>query len=303
MNARQAKAEPLVEFLARMGYQPANVRGNDVWYTSPFRPSEKTPSFKIDRLKNLWYDHGAGQGGTIIDFVQELHPQADFSQILSTIGNTVGAVGQVYTGSGVIHRNPPSDQLTIATLPAILPVKALPIIESVASIDDRLLEAYLNSRAIPVDLARVYLKQIAYRVGGKSYRALAFPNDAGGFEVRNPHFKGTIGKKDLTYIPQAGVSASTHTAVFEGFFDFLSVLAHYGKDQAQANVLVLNSLSLLERAAEKLNTTATRKIYAYLDQDEAGRAGLATLRERGAWDIVDGSHLYQHHKDANEFLV
>ena len=38
MNSKQAKAEPLHEFLGRMGYQPAHVRGNDIWYRSPFRP-------------------------------------------------------------------------------------------------------------------------------------------------------------------------------------------------------------------------------------------------------------------------
>ena len=70
MNSKQAKAAPLHEFLGRMGYQPAAIRGNDLWYKSPFRPQERTPSFKIDCAKNVWYDHGMGAGGTVIDFVQ-----------------------------------------------------------------------------------------------------------------------------------------------------------------------------------------------------------------------------------------
>jgi hypothetical protein len=58
MNSKEAKALSLPEFLARLGYQPARVRGHDVWYTSPLRPSERTPSFKIDAERNIWYDHG-----------------------------------------------------------------------------------------------------------------------------------------------------------------------------------------------------------------------------------------------------
>ena len=67
MNSKQAKELPLPDFLAQLGYQPANVRGPDIWYRSPFRPDERTPSFKIDRNKNVWFDFGLGQGGTIID--------------------------------------------------------------------------------------------------------------------------------------------------------------------------------------------------------------------------------------------
>ena len=90
MNTKQAKAEPLHEFLGRMGYQPAHVRGNDIWYRSPFRPTERTPSFKIDRTKNVWFDHGLGAGGTIIDFVQHLGGTTDISRVLSTISDVLG---------------------------------------------------------------------------------------------------------------------------------------------------------------------------------------------------------------------
>jgi hypothetical protein len=60
MNSNQAKELSLPEFLAQLGYEPARLRGQDAWYTSPFRPGERTPSFKIDQVKNVWYDHGLG---------------------------------------------------------------------------------------------------------------------------------------------------------------------------------------------------------------------------------------------------
>ena len=284
MNTKQAKAEPLPEFLGRLGYVPVHVRGNDVWYRSPFRPDERTPSFKIDRERNFWYDHGAGQGGTIIDFVAELHGTTDVSRILTIIADVLGSPA-----------NATMTMPSLATRP-----KEAPIIESVVDISDKALETYLRERAIPIDLARLYLKQVGYRVGSHAYRALGFGNDAGGFEVRNANFKGSIGTKDITTLARDG---SVGAAVFEGFFDFLSVLTHYGRDRAQGNVMVLNSLALLPRGVEHMRAANIERIHAYLDHDEAGARGLRTLTEQWSWQVSDASGLYAGFKDANEFLA
>ena len=63
-NARQLD---LVEYLQDLGHHPQKIRGNDYWYLSPLR-DEKTASFKVNRKLNLWYDHGLGKGGSLIDF-------------------------------------------------------------------------------------------------------------------------------------------------------------------------------------------------------------------------------------------
>ena len=284
MNTKQAKAEPLPEFLGRLGFAPVQVRGNDVWYKSPFRPNERTASFKIDRERNVWYDHGAGQGGTIIDFVGELHGTTDISRILTIIADTLGNPAQAIV-----------PMPSMATRP-----KETPVIESVADISDQALVAYLHERAIPIDLARLYLKQVGYRVGSHTYRALGFGNDAGGFEVRNASFKGSIGTKDITTLAREG---SVSTAVFEGFFDFLSVLTHYKRDRATGNVMVLNSLALLPRGIERMKADHIERVHAYFDHDEAGARGLHTLTEQKAWEVSDASSLYAGLKDANEFLA
>lgn len=284
MNTKQAKAEPLPEFLGRLGHAPVQIRGNDIWYRSPFRPNERTASFKIDRERNIWYDHGAGQGGTIIDLVGELHGTTDISRILTIIADTLGGSNK-----------------TIVTMPSMsTKPKEAPIIESVTDISDQALIAYLHDRAIPVDLARLYLKQVGYRVGEHKYRALGFGNDAEGFEVRNAHFKGSLGAKDTTTLAKIG---SASIAVFEGFFDFLSVLTHYKSDRAQGNVMVLNSLALLNRGIEKMQTNGIEKVHAYLDHDEAGKAGLHMIKAQKMWEVLDASTLYAGFKDANEFLA
>jgi len=286
MNSKQAKAEALPEFLGRLGHVPTSIRGNDVWYRSPFRPDERTPSFKVDSQKNVWFDHGMGVGGTIIDLMVHLEGESDISRVLERIAGVLGS--------------PPKERVVMPVIRASErgAEKPQPVIERVQTIEDQALEAYVRERGIPLDLARLYLQEVSYRVGDHHFRALGFANDAGGFEVRSPNFKGTLGTKDIRFLPLQG---NPRAAVFEGFFDFLSVLAHYRKDKAEANVLVLNSMSMLDRGIERLQAAQVNKLYTYLDRDAAGEKGLATLQAVPGWQVLDASRLYAGFKDANEF--
>lgn len=284
MNSKQAKSEPLLEFLGRLGYVPTSIRGHDAWYRSPFRMDERTPSFKVDVQKNLWFDHGMGSGGTIIDLVMHLEGETEISRVLERIASVLGS--------------PPKAIVTTPTLR--VKDKPQPVIDRVQRIEDRGLEAYILERGIPLDLARLYLQEVSYRVGDHRFRALGFANDSGGFEVRTRDFKGTLGNKDIRMVP---LPSSDRAAVFEGFFDFLSVLAHYRKDRAEAHVLVLNSTAMLERGMARLTAMKIQKLYSYLDRDTSGEKSLATLKTHPDWQVLDGSGLYAGFKDANEFLV
>lgn len=74
---------------------------------------------------------------------------------------------------------------------------------------------------------------------------IGFPNNAGGFELRNRYFKGSSSPKDVAVIDQN----CKQIAVFEGFFNFLSFQAiHKNKEQPLTNFLVLNSLSFFEKS-------------------------------------------------------
>ena len=70
--------------------------------------------------------------------------------------------------------------------------KETPDILHIGTIQDTRLEQYLRDRCIPIDLARIYLKEVCYRVDARKFSSLAFENDSGGFEVRNAAFKGTL---------------------------------------------------------------------------------------------------------------
>jgi hypothetical protein len=49
-------------------------------------------------------------------------------------------------------------------------------------------------------IATCYLREIHYKAKGKRYFALCFPNDSGGYEIRNPYFKGSFSPKDITTV-------------------------------------------------------------------------------------------------------
>lgn len=145
----------------------------------------------------------------------------------------------------------------------------------------------------------MYLREIDYIVGNRRYYALGFANSSGGFEVRNTVFKGTIGAKDITFL---ATPDRQDAAVFEGAFDFLSALAHYKKDRPASNVLVLNSVSLIDRAARALQERHITTLSTFLDHDPAGQAAFDQLQELGRWSIRDASGFYAGFKDVNEFL-
>ncbi len=66
MNVKQTKGVSIEELLRRCGYEPTGEQGETVWYRSPLR-EETTPSFKVNRSRNLWIDFGDGRGGDVID--------------------------------------------------------------------------------------------------------------------------------------------------------------------------------------------------------------------------------------------
>ncbi|WP_044261274.1 CHC2 zinc finger domain-containing protein, partial [Prevotella conceptionensis] len=61
MEVDKMRAISIADFLNAMGIQPTKQRGNALWYSAPYR-TERTPSFKVDTAKNIWFDFGTGKG-------------------------------------------------------------------------------------------------------------------------------------------------------------------------------------------------------------------------------------------------
>lgn len=79
------KRLPIRAYLAERGLHPTKDHPRYGLYLSPLR-KERTPSFKVDYMQNLWYDFGLGTGGSIIDLVMRLE-RCDFTQAVRLLGS------------------------------------------------------------------------------------------------------------------------------------------------------------------------------------------------------------------------
>lgn len=285
MDARTAKRIPLPEFLASLGYEPAKVAGADYWYLSPFR-KESTPSFKVDAGRNVWYDHGEGRGGTVIDFVQALYSDPDVSRALRVIATVSGDL------------RPAREAVSVAAVrtegPGISAERVLRLA------DPRLVGYLVDGRGIPLSVAAPYVSEVRYRTReGKGFSAIGFPNRSGGYELRSPSFKGTLGTKDISVI--AGTAAGD-VRLFEGFTDFLSAETLWPEERGTP-AIVLNSVALAGRAAAELRSAGAAGI-AFLDADDAGSRALEAIRgELGADAVRDARTRLGGAKDVNDLLL
>ncbi len=273
------KKTDMVNFLYELGFQPAKIRGNDYWYSSPLR-NEQTPSFKVNRRLNKWFDHGLGKGGNLIDF-GILYYNCSVGELLQK------SYSDLPLHQPFLHftNQPPNEQENKIQ---ILDVKPL---------FSTLLFHYLSQRKIPSKIANVHCQEVAYELGGKHYYAIGFKNNSGGYELRNAFVKLSSSPKDFTLIDKG----SKDISVFEGFFDMLSYLAlNHKAGKGQQSILVLNSLSFFEKARSVLETHQQVKLF--LDRDQSG-----IEQTRYALSISDKYHdhstLYQNQKDFNDWLV
>ena len=78
---------PIAVFLARLGHEPVRRSGNELWYIAPYR-GERTPSFRVNVAKQLWYDFGLGKGGDIFTLAGEFIGSGDFMEQVKFIAGT-----------------------------------------------------------------------------------------------------------------------------------------------------------------------------------------------------------------------
>lgn len=276
MNIDEIKKISLVEFLNQLGYQPTGRDSKGLWFYAPYR-SERKPSFHVIPRKNVWYDFGTGAGGDIFSLAGEMSGETDFLRQADYIVEKM-------------------------RLPVAKPYKPMPFVEEptfenmkVSRLTSPVLLKYLADRGIPRDIAQRYCVQIDYELHGNQYYAIGFENNAHGYELRNPFFKGSYPPKHITHIDNGNARCN----VFEGFIDFLSA-ERLGFNDGMDSV-VLNSVANVSKAITPLADYTV--IQCCLDNDAAGRAALARLRREFGDKVMDKSALYPDNKDLNDYLL
>ena len=283
MNIKEIKQIKLQDFLASMGCKPVKQYGVNLMYLSPFR-TEKHASFKVNTEINQWYDFGIGRGGNIIALAELLYNSSDVSYLIHQI-----------------ERNAPSS--VSGSLPTVKPTTPQNSFEhlQVLPITHPALIKYLEERCIDIETARTVCKELHFDTRGKHYFGIGFPNIAGGYEIRNPFFKGCIAPKDISHF--YAEEPKKVCFLFEGFMDFLSFMTLRRKENdglKRQDYLVLNSVSNIQKALEPLSHY--ENVQCFLDTDEAGRNAYLQLSKELRKPITDASTLYNGYKDLNEYL-
>ena len=275
MEIQRIKQIAITDYLQQQGYAPARVQGIHYWYYSPLR-NESTPSFKVNTERNQWYDFGSGEHGDIIDLVCALH-RCTISEAIRLLSGAKQVAHQEFSFGG--ERKISERKLEIlSTQPLTNPY----------------LLRYFAERGISLSIANRYCSEIRYNNTNRTYYAIGFANDAGGWEIRSPYFKGCIAPKAITTISKG----TDVLQIFEGFMDFLSWQTL--NPSSTCDTIVLNSLALLPRIQEKIK--GYKQVESFLDNDEAGRKSFEFLKQFYP-SIIDGSVSYRTHKDLNEWLV
>jgi putative mobilizable transposon, excision protein len=279
MNIDQIKQIKLQDFLAAMGCKPVKQYGVNLMYLSPFR-TEKHASFKVNTENNQWYNFGIGRGGNIIALAELLYNSSDVSYLIHQI-----------------ERNAPS------SLPTVKPTTPQNSFEhlQVLPITHPALIKYLEERCIDVEMARTVCKELHFDTRGKHYFGIGFPNIAGGYEIRNPFFKGCIAPKDISHF--YAEEPKKVCFVFEGFMDLLSFMTLRRKENdglKRQDYLVLNSVTNIHKVAKRLSRYDS--VQCFLDNDEAGRNAYLQLSKELGKTVTDASTLYNGFKDLNEYL-
>jgi hypothetical protein len=155
---------------------------------------------------------------------------------------------------------------------------------------------YIKQRRISEDVANTWCREVVFDLNDKLYTAIGFRNDKGGFELRNPWFKGSSSPKTFTSI----VSGSKDASVFEGFFDFLSYQTiHQNQPSVSIDFLILNSTSFFEKS--RLFMEQHDCVRLYLDRDSTGQNCTQRAIESSK-KYMDESSLYKGYNDLNEWI-
>ncbi|WP_333624297.1 toprim domain-containing protein [Sphingobacterium siyangense] len=278
LTCAQAKEIDLVIYLSSLGFEPERIRANQFWYFSPFR-NERTPSFKINRILNRWYDFGDGVGGSIIDFGIRYF-SCSIPELLESIlaGNHI-----------------PRKGFTIAEQKAAKGPNL--IVNKIQSLGSISLVNYLNTRRISFELASQYLKEVYYTNSGRQFYGLGFENDLGGWEIRSSWFKGSAAPKFVTHLN----SGSGTIRVFEGFMDFLSFLQlRDGSNKFKSSdYLIINSVAMSSKAIPILKSYSS--VDLYLDNNSAGEKATQLIKS----DVIqsqDRRFEFKGFSDLNNYL-
>ena len=282
MNCKQFNIINLEEVLLKLGHLPTRQNEKEAWYCNPFS-TENQASFKLDKRNNVWYLHSEGIGGNNTDFIKK-YLNASVKEVLEWAEKQNFSSFQPQNS---IHSKTSKPNYKIT---------------EIKQLQNENLKNYLHQRGLS-PMIYPWVKEIHFNTNGKNLYAIGFENLSGGWELRNPFYKGSLLRKDISILNFNNESQNQNEtrkriAVFEGFMDALSFVDM--KPFFNGNMLVMNSISLLNRTKEHLKIYS--EIHLFLDNDKAGETCKNEILKSFP-EAKNHSEIYALHKDLNEYFV
>jgi hypothetical protein len=266
-------------YLEQMNIYPVKDYGYYGMYYCPFR-DDNNASFKVDYNKNIWYDFGTNEGGSIIDLVMRLG-NCSFSGAVSRLVGCADKRNSVLSPQQSNDNDYSSCQTQVINIQPITHPKLI---------------AWVQERKIDLALANLYCREIHYQNQSGQFFSVGFGNDKGGYELSSPpSFKGCFPPKDITTIRINNDSC----LIFEGFWDFLSYLTIQKIEKSKHDIAVLNSVANVHKAMDFLKTH--NAIYTYLDNDNAGQKATELIKSANS-TVYNRSSQFVGYKDLNDYL-
>ena len=206
--------------------------------------SQRTGSIAVDDQANVWYDHSAGKGGDIIEAVQVFENKT-FPQSVQRLAGSIP--------TSII--TPKKKAKTDSKIE----------VEGVTKISHPALINYIKSRGLEPDEIATFAKEVHWKNKGKSYFAVGFPNESGGWVLRSSIFKGNILGGGISI---QIIGKPKRIKVFEGWFDFLSYLKLSEASNFKATILNSTSNLSFRLMLDILNENEV--VDLYLDNDATG---------------------------------
>ena len=280
MNCKQFNSIKLEEVLVSLGHHPTKQNEKEAWYRNPFA-TENQASFKLDKRNNIWYLHSEGIGGNNIDFMKK-YLKSSVKEVLEWTEKQNFSSFQpqkdYHSKSSSLNYN----------------------ITEIKELQNENLKIYLQQRGLSPTVYSL-VKEVHFAIGEKKLYAIGFENLSGGWELRNPFYKGSLLKKDISIIKLNNENQNEtgkRIVVFEGFMDALSFVEM--KPFFIGDLLVMNSISLLNRTKEHLKIYS--EIHLFLDNDKAGETCKNSILKSFP-EAKDHSEIYTLHKDLNDYLL
>jgi hypothetical protein len=197
------------QYLQERGINPTIERGYYGMYGSPFR-KDNHPSFKVDYHRNIWFDFGTNEGGSIIDLVMRMEGYS--------LKEAAAKLEKEYVGidpnSFSFHRDNHSVEAIASGNESAI------TIQDIIPVSHPKLVGWVKERKIDLEPVNRYCREIHYQIQNRNYFSIGFRNDRGGYELSNlSGFKGCISPKDITTVR----NNRNTCLVFEGFWDFFPI--------------------------------------------------------------------------------